>query len=324
VTDATVLIPTYRHAALLPYSVRSALAQEEASIELFVVGDGVEDDTRAALEPFLADPRVRFFDLPKGERHGERNRHAALAEATGKIVCYLSDDDLLLPCHVARMLELLEESDFAHSAPFVVEPGDRLAYVPFDLAQEPQRARLREGVWNAIGLTGSAHTLAAYRRLPWGWRPAPEGVWSDLHMWRQFIDLPGFRGVTDTELTYLAFPSPTWGELPAEERLSSLASWSERIRDPAGRARLAQEARRTRVARTAAVDLYAYDLDRFNANLQERLTARETQLEDALARIDDLRAALAAFESSLTWRLSRPLRAFRPLRALVERLRATR
>jgi hypothetical protein len=317
VTDATILIPTYRHAGLLPYSVRSALAQEGASIELFVVGDGVEDDTRAVLATFLDDPRVRFFDLPKGERHGERNRHAALAEATGKIVCYLSDDDLLLPCHVARMRELLADADFAHSAPFVVEPGGGLAYIPFDLAQEPQRARLRDGVWNAIGLTGAAHTLAAYRRLPWGWRPAPDGVWSDLHMWRQFIDLPDFRGVTDTELTYLSFPSPTWNELPLEQRLSSLASWSETIRDPAGRARLAQEARRTRVARTAAVDLYAYELNRFNANLQERLTAREEQ-------VDELRAALAAFESSRIWRLRNRLLALRPVRALAARLPAAR
>ena len=73
-TDVTILIPTYRHAALLPYAVTSALAQTGASFELFVVGDGVEDDTRAALEPFLSDPRVRFFDLPKGQRHGERQQ----------------------------------------------------------------------------------------------------------------------------------------------------------------------------------------------------------------------------------------------------------
>ena len=62
-----------------------------------MVGDGVEDDTRTALEPFADDDRVRFFDLPKGPRHGELNRHETLRQATGNIVCYLSDDDLLLP-----------------------------------------------------------------------------------------------------------------------------------------------------------------------------------------------------------------------------------
>lgn len=298
--DATVLVPTHRHAALLPYAVRSALAQEGASIELFVVGDGVEDDTRAALEPFRADPRVRFFDLPKGERHGERHRHAALAEAAGRIVCYLSDDDLLLPCHVATMLELLQDVDFAHSAPFVVEPGDVLVYTPFDLSQEPQQARLRRSDWNAIGLTGAAHTLAAYRLLPWGWRPAPTGVPTDLHMWQQFLDLPNFRGVTGTELTHLHFPSPTWSERPLEEQVSSLVSWSAAIHDPAGRLRVARRAQRASAETAAALGLWAGELNR---------------------QIIDLRATL---ESSRTWRLRNRLLALRLVRALVARLPAAR
>ena len=315
--DATILIPTYRHAALLPYAVRSALAQESASIELFVVGDGVEDDTRTALEPFLTDPRVRFFDLPKGERNGELNRHAALAEAAGHIVCYLSDDDLLLPCHVATMLELLEDADLAHSAPFIVEPGDVLAYIPFELAQEAQQARLRHGHWNAIGLTGAAHTVAAYRLLPWGWCPGPTEVWSDLHMWRQFLELPNFRGVTGTELTFLAFPNPTWSKLPHEERVSALVSWSAAIHDPEGRRRLARQAQRTRVARTAAVDLYAFELKRRGDNLDEQLIERDRQ-------IADLRAALATMEATRIWRLRNRLLALRPVRALAARLPAAR
>ncbi|MBA2641813.1 MAG: glycosyltransferase, partial [Actinobacteria bacterium] len=64
--DATILVPTFRHPALLPYALRSALAQEGVEVELIVVGDGVEDDTRGALEPFLTDSRVRFLDFPKG------------------------------------------------------------------------------------------------------------------------------------------------------------------------------------------------------------------------------------------------------------------
>ena len=126
-TDATILIPTHRHAALLPYAVRSALAQEGSEIEVFVVGDGVEDDTRQALGPFLADPDVRFFDFPKGERHGERLRHEALQESTSPIVCYLSDDDLLLPGHVAQMRELLQRADFARDLPVNIWPDGRLS-----------------------------------------------------------------------------------------------------------------------------------------------------------------------------------------------------
>ena len=315
--DATVLIPTYRHSALLPHAVRSALAQEGASIELFVVGDGVDDDTRAALEPFRADPRVRFFDLPKGERHGERHRHVALVEAAGRIVCYLSDDDLLLPCHVATMLELLQDADFAHSAPFFVKPGDILTYIPFDLSQKPQQTRLRQGAWNAMGLTGAAHTLAAYRLLPWGWRPAPTGVWTDLHMWRQFLDLPNFRGVTGTELTHLHFPSLAWSECPLDERVSSLVSWSAAIQNSAGRLHLAQRAQRTFIETAAELDLWDDGLNRRCADLDVQIAERDGQ-------IADLRAAMATLESSRTWRLRNRLLALRAVRAVAARLPATR
>jgi GalNAc5-diNAcBac-PP-undecaprenol beta-1,3-glucosyltransferase len=325
--DATVLIPTYRHAALLRYAAQSALAQEGASVELFVLGDGVEDDTRAALEPFLADPRVRFFDLPKGERHGERNRHTALAEAAGRIVCYLSDDDLLLPSHVSTMLELLEDADFAHSAPFFVKPGDVLAYIPFDLSKRPQQARLRRGDWNAIGLTGAAHTLAAYRRLPWGWRPAPTGVTTDLHMWLQFVDLAHFRGVTGTELTHLHFPSPLWSERLLEERVSSLVSWSATIHDPAGRMRLARRAQHTCAETAADFGLWADELNRHAANLEGQIAGLHAQIAGLDAQIAGLEgqiadriAALATLESSRTWRLRNRLLALRPVRALVARL----
>ena len=81
--DATIVIPTFRHAALLPYALESALDQDGASVEVFVVGDGVEDDTRAAAR---ALPRRRTRALlrlpegraarraqpPRGTRRGER------------------------------------------------------------------------------------------------------------------------------------------------------------------------------------------------------------------------------------------------------------
>jgi glycosyltransferase involved in cell wall biosynthesis len=135
VTDATILVPTHRHGALLPYAVRSALDQHGASVEVFVVGDGVEDATRAAVAGLSSDPRLRFFDFPKGERYGELHRHAALAEAAGRIVCYLEDDDLLLPDHVVLVDGLLDGADFAHSAPAWIEDTGDLVFRPWNMAR---------------------------------------------------------------------------------------------------------------------------------------------------------------------------------------------
>ena len=72
-----------------------------------------------------ADPRVRWFDNPKGPRHGELHRHAALQEARGEIVCYLCDDDLWLPDHVERMRALLDGARLRVHAPVLDRPRGR-------------------------------------------------------------------------------------------------------------------------------------------------------------------------------------------------------
>jgi glycosyltransferase involved in cell wall biosynthesis len=228
--DATILIPTHDHAKLLPYAVRSALAQTDADIELFVVGDGVGDDTRHALEPFLSDSRVRFFDHPKGQRHGERYRHEALQESTAPIVCYLCDDDLLLPGHVSQMRDLLQDVDLAHDAPLGVQPDGSLRFNAVDLGDPAFLELLEAG--RVGGLTGVSHTRAAYDRLPRGWQPAPANVHTDVHMLRQFAALPGFRAATGRRLTSLAFSSPQRTHMSADEREDELREWEERLADP--------------------------------------------------------------------------------------------
>jgi glycosyltransferase involved in cell wall biosynthesis len=290
-SHATVLIPTHDHAAFLPYALRSALDQQNAEIEVLVVGDGVGDDTREAVEPFLADPRVRFFDLPKGERHGERLRHTALQEASGAIVCYLSDDDILLRSHAAEMARLLSYADLAHSAPFHVREGGELHYQPFDLAREEFRALILSGR-GGFGLTGTAHTLEAYRRLPQGWRPAPTTIPTDRYMWQQWVSQPWVRGVTGRRPTYLHFPDPSFRRLDPRDRADFLAARLEESR------RLGFED-----------DLAA------RVALAERRAGEDTALSlvETKRALAETRQRLEAIESSRTWRLRNRLRRLREL-----------
>jgi Glycosyl transferase family 2 len=295
VSDATVLIPTYRHPKFLPFAMRSALAQEDAEIEVFVVGDGVEGDTRHALEPFLADPRVRFFDRPKGERHGERLRHEALQESAAPIVSYLCDDDLLLPGHVRGVIELLEHADVATDLPANVWPDGSIHYFAFDFGR-PEFARLVAEGRGGGGLTGFAHTREAYDRLPFGWRPAPPETPTDVYMWQQFVSLPNFTGVTSDRLTSLAFPSPLRTEMTDDERVAELELWESRIRDPGFPKEL--EALTFAAARSAT----------------ERLKLTSLRLEDELERVRRTR----------WWRARRAVAGLRPLRALSSRRREAR
>ena len=229
--DATILIPTHRHAELVPFAVRSALAQVGASLELVIVGDGVEDDTREALAPFLSDSRVQFFDWPKGERNGERLRHQALHECSGEIICYLSDDDLLLPWYVATMRDLLERVDVAQDLPVNIWPSGELRYHGFNLGRPEFVEQLVAGSGGG-GLTGLAHTRAFYEKLPYGWRPAPRGTPSDVYMLQQLVAVPGFRGAMSDRLATLNFPSPLRSDMTSAERVAELAAGERRLCDP--------------------------------------------------------------------------------------------
>jgi glycosyltransferase involved in cell wall biosynthesis len=280
--------------------MRSALAQESVSFELLVVGDGVGDDTRAALEEFLDDPRVSFLDFEKGERNGERHRHVALQQGRGEIVCYLSDDDVLFPGHVAEMRRLLEDADFAHSTPAIVHPDGRLEYRPSDLARPEFLALIREGRNNFIGLTGAAHTRSAYDRLPHGWRPAPQGTPTDIHMWMQMTALPGFSGVTARRLTAVHFPDPAWRSVDDATRVDALTSWLERASRPGGEDEI-QHLLEDAVRRAAQ-------------DFKLRSIALDRQLEDACRELEQLRVP--------AWtRVGRRTMRFGPARTLRERLR---
>jgi hypothetical protein len=230
---------------------------------------------------------MRFFDRPKGERHGEQLRHEALQDSSAPVVCYLCDDDLLLPTHVRRALDLLRGADLVTDLPANVWPDGRIRYFAFDLGRPEFVQLLAEGRAGG-GLTGISHTRDAYERLPFGWRPAPPETPTDIYMLQQFITLPGFTGATADRLTSLAFPSPIRTEMTLEARVAELELWEGRVQDPGFPKEL--DALTFAAARRAS----------------ERLKLTSIRLEDELDRVRRTR----------WWRIRRAVAELRPLRAL--------
>jgi GalNAc5-diNAcBac-PP-undecaprenol beta-1,3-glucosyltransferase len=275
---ATVLIPTHDHGPLLRYSVRSALAQSVEDIEVFIVGDGVPDETREIAAELGRDPRVRFFDNPKGPSRGELHRHEALKEAGSEVVCYLSDDDLWLPDHVETVLPLLREADFAGAFQVVVLEDGSLKPTATDISLPYYRRLMLSGSRgvNRVPLSSGAHTMEMYRRLPHGWRTSPPEAATDLYMWQQFLSIPGCRAVSATRPTVLQFPSPARRSWSLQERVDELDLWSEKTADPEWRVAFIAEVLASAVRRRA----------RHAAKLEgriRRLETRNERLEEALA-----------------------------------------
>lgn len=207
-------------------AIASAKRQTVQEFEVFIVGDGVSDQTRELLaQACEADNRFRFFDNPKGRRTGETYRHAALQGANGEVVCYLADDDLWLPNHLETMLEAGRDADFFHSLHVGRHPQKGFYFLPSNLEDAAVRQLMCNTIMNRFGLSFCGHTLAAYRKLPFGWRTAPDEVPTDLHMWRQFLLQPGMRVKTvfqATALNFAALPRQGWSHL---QRLQELDRW---------------------------------------------------------------------------------------------------
>ena len=299
---ATVLVPTHEHGPLLGFAVRSALAQTVDEIEVFIVCDGATNDTlEAAEELSRSDDRVRLFVNDKGPRHGELHRHHALQEASGGIVCYLSDDDLWLPDHVATMIELLESADFAHAYPLRLDTDGRVFSWPGHLSLPAERRSMLEGL-NFIPLSCGAHTLEFYHRLPHGWRSAPADTHSDLYMWQQILSVEGVRAASGGAATVLHLPSIHRGDLSMEERVDELARWSSATTKPDFGSDLDQRIREHLVIEWAQSVTQNRVLAKQGTDTADRVAALETERATLEARVNQLQDQLRWITNSRTWR----------------------
>ena len=270
--SATVLVPTTGdRGPLLPYSVGSILAQSVRDIEVFVMGDGVSDETRAVIADLMRkDGRIRFFDHPKHARRGEPYRHAALAEARGEIVCYLCDRDIMLPNHVEAMSRLLANADFGHTLRFGIAPKGGLAFQATLDINDPRDRNKAVLAEPQIPLSFAGHTLAMYRRLPYGWRMTPPGLQTDRYMWQQFLAQPDCRTATSTHPTILYFKRGDHPGQSVEERLGELKLWYAKLDKPGWLGEFAEQARDGAIRDRAGVARRTEAAMRLNATLARR------------------------------------------------------
>lgn len=102
----TVCITHYQRIGKLQQALRSVLAQTYPKIEILVVDDGSPDDEVQAeldrLEPELHRHGGRLIRRPNGYLGAARNSGAAAAK--GSYVCFLDDDDLMLPDMVQTLV----------------------------------------------------------------------------------------------------------------------------------------------------------------------------------------------------------------------------
>jgi glycosyl transferase family 2 len=90
----SVVLPTRNRATFLLTAVASVQAQSYANWELLIVDDGSDDETPERLAAF-DDSRIRSLRIPHAGAYAARN--VALDRATGDIIAYLDDDNVMHP-----------------------------------------------------------------------------------------------------------------------------------------------------------------------------------------------------------------------------------
>lgn len=248
----TVLLCVHRLPALLAFAIRTVLWQGHANFELFVVCDGAPEAAALARAYAADDPRIRVFDFEKGERNGERHRHAVLAEATGDFVAHLGYDDLWFPDHLGELAALLAEVEFGHLALMALAPNGSPLHFRGNIGEAATRRKMLSETWNCFGPTVAGYRLSTYRRLPEGWAPAPPEIWSDLHMWRKFLRLEGITVGARPTVQSLCLHNSLRRDMTPEQRLQETTRWMEVVSDPARRAALVKRYRNARALHAIA------------------------------------------------------------------------
>jgi glycosyltransferase involved in cell wall biosynthesis len=229
----TILCPAHLECRCIEHTIQSVLDQSIADFEFFIVGDGCDQQAKDRINGLCAqDSRLTFFDNPKGERHGEANRHKALKQANGEYIVYISDDDLFLPNHLELLKVGFETgANFVHTLPLEVLVDGQIGVLPGHINNPKSTASMLDGR-NFLPLTGTAHTRELYFSLTVGWSPAPVGVYTDLFMWQKFLQAPNFKPLALFEPTYLHFTAKLRKDWPAEKITAEIREWSKRIKEP--------------------------------------------------------------------------------------------
>ena len=106
----SICIATFNRGAFIAQTIRSILQELPDGVEVVIVDGASCDDTPQVIEPFLlANSAVRYFR--QTDNSGvDRDFDQSVGYARGDYCWLMSDDDILVPGAVLRVLEALEPS----------------------------------------------------------------------------------------------------------------------------------------------------------------------------------------------------------------------
>lgn len=189
----SILLPTHNRPEVLRHAIASVLAQDFTDFELLVVGDGCTDGTADLVQGF-DDPRIRWFDRPKGPGFGYANRNHALAEARGEVIGFLGHDNLLFADHLDLFDRAFRDPQlhFVHSLPLWIRDDGLIAPSFANLRIPPVRRNFMKH-YNVLPATCVMHRRSCFDAV--GMWPTDLERGGDYELWKRILDHYPHRAV---------------------------------------------------------------------------------------------------------------------------------
>jgi predicted O-linked N-acetylglucosamine transferase (SPINDLY family)/GT2 family glycosyltransferase len=107
----SVCIPTYNGEQFLEETLNTVLSQTYHNLEIIISDDNSSDRTIAIAESFREKLTCKFSILEHGQYGLSQNWNFCIAQAKGKYIKFLFQDDLLEPDAISKMVELAEQDE---------------------------------------------------------------------------------------------------------------------------------------------------------------------------------------------------------------------
>lgn len=104
-TYISIIIPAYNAEKYILNSIDSILKQKQKHLEIIVVDDGSEDDTKGRLAPLIHKGAIKYLYKNNGGAASARNY--GLKNAHGNFIGFLDADDTYLPGMISECLSAL-------------------------------------------------------------------------------------------------------------------------------------------------------------------------------------------------------------------------
>ena len=114
--EISVILTTYNGSRFLEEAIMSVLNQTFADYELLVVDDGSTDsDTKAICDRYK--DQLTYIFRENGGLAAARN--TGIANAKGKYICFLDDDDIWMPQKLQKQVDYFKELPFSENVGLV-------------------------------------------------------------------------------------------------------------------------------------------------------------------------------------------------------------